>query len=206
LHPAVLISSFAHGSSTGVCGNHTSCLMRLHPLCVTLPVLCAIYASSVSPNMLLLRVHICTVSACDMRANSTGGAHRTIVQLSLCVMLQVFDLQNGQQAACLQAAADTVNGVGFSPCLPLLATSSGHRRYPLLPADGWDADSAAAAAAAGGSASSSKGDASHSLSMSSYQEGGSCNSLLLWRMHADWLPMTAPADTGAEEVPTADAL
>lgn len=142
--------------------------------------------------------------------------HAALRYLSLCVMPQVFDLQNGQQSACFQAAADTVNGVSFSPCLPLLATSSGHRRYPLLPVDGWDADITAAAADGNtGSAGliagqqqegGGKGDASHCLSMSSYREGGSCNSLRLWRMQADWVPMAAPADTGAEEVPTADGL
>lgn len=57
----------------------------------------------------------------------------------------MFDLCTGQQVDCFRAAADTVNGVDFSPCLSLLLTASGHRRYSLLPADGWE-DTAAPAA------------------------------------------------------------
>jgi hypothetical protein len=123
----------------------------------------------------------------------------------LCVAVvtsQVFDLQNGQEVASFQAAADTVNGVHFSPCLPLLATASGHRRYALLPEDGWDTDSAAAAAAAGSeaakvaaadgsdcAAAAAQGtNAAADLSMGAFQAGSSCNSLWLWRMAADWLP------------------
>lgn len=117
----------------------------------------------------------------------------------------MFDLRDGQQVSCFKAASDTVNGVSFSPCLPLLATASGHRRYPLLPADGWEADETAAAtaaadgsspAAAGGPHQQQKGasEAAAGLSMASYQQGGSCNSLRLWRVQAEWVPYEAPAE------------
>lgn len=129
-----------------------------------------------------------------------------------CRAVQVFDLRDGQQVSCFQAAADTVNGVSFNPCLPLLATASGHRRYPLLPTDGWEADDTSAAAAAVSSPSSSpvtstgvglgqkreRSDAAAGLCMASYREGGSCNSLRLWRLHAEWLPLEAPTEVAAE--------
>lgn len=119
---------------------------------------------------------------------------------------QVFDLQDGRQVCAFQAAADTINGVAFNPSLPLLATASGHRRYPLLPEDGWEGaagdsgDSAAAAhgssagdvtmAAANAAAGAAGGD-DEMLTLSSYKEGGSCNALRLWRVQAEWLPLAA---------------
>ena len=39
--------------------------------------------------------------------------------------IQIFDLQEGQEVASYQAAADTVNGLQFHPFLPLAATASG---------------------------------------------------------------------------------
>ena len=39
--------------------------------------------------------------------------------------LQVFDLQEGQDVASYQTAADNVNGFHFHPFLPLAATASG---------------------------------------------------------------------------------
>jgi hypothetical protein len=122
---------------------------------------------------------------------------------------QVFDLQNGQEAACFSAASDTINGVSFSPSLPLLVTASGHRRYPLLPADGWEADGAVSTAAAAAANADDaerqqpacKDEAAAGLLMSSYKEGGSCNSLRLWRMQADWLPIAASADQPNTEEP-----
>lgn len=65
--------------------------------------------------------------------------------------MQVFDLCTGLQVDAFRAAADTVNGVDFSPCINLLVSASGHRRYALLPADGWD-DAAAAGGVVGGQA------------------------------------------------------
>ncbi|CAI5525976.1 unnamed protein product [Closterium sp. Naga37s-1] len=56
-----------------------------------------------------------------------------------------FDLATGSKIAAFQAAQDTVNGFAFHPCLPLAATSSGHRRFhlppPLTPASPPEADS-----------------------------------------------------------------
>ena len=47
---------------------------------------------------------------------STGGQDGKV---------RVFDLTTGEPAASFQAASDTVNGLMFHPCLPLLATASG---------------------------------------------------------------------------------
>jgi hypothetical protein len=60
-------------------------------------------------------------------------ASRPVMKLS-CVgcCLQVFDLRDGHQVDSFRAASDTINGVDFSPCLNLLLTASGHRRYSLL--------------------------------------------------------------------------
>ena len=47
--------------------------------------------------------------------------------------IQVFDLQEGQEVASHQVAADTVNGFQFHPFLPLAATASGkHALWPVL--------------------------------------------------------------------------
>jgi hypothetical protein len=52
--------------------------------------------------------------------------------------LRVFDLQEGQEVAGYQAAADTVNGFHFHPFLPLAATASGKPRLRDL----WIGDAA----------------------------------------------------------------
>ncbi|CAI6010048.1 unnamed protein product [Closterium sp. NIES-65] len=56
----------------------------------------------------------------------------------------VYDLASGSKIAAFQAAQDTINGFAFHPCLPLAATSSGHRRFhlppPLTPASPPEAD------------------------------------------------------------------
>lgn len=145
----------------------------------------------------------------------------------LLVCVQVFDLCTGQQVDCFQAAADTVNGVDFSPCLSLLVTASGHRRYPLLPEHGWE-DTAAAAPAGGthsdaadqhqvqsshdgsGPAKRQRVDADAGsdvyavysrndvagLSLASWQPGGLCNSLRLWKLKAQWIIAAAAGEGG----------
>jgi hypothetical protein len=51
--------------------------------------------------------------------------------------VRLFDLRDGAAVgAPVATAADTVTGCMFHPFLPLLAAASGHRRYPLAPADG----------------------------------------------------------------------
>lgn len=40
----------------------------------------------------------------------------------------MFDLQEGQEVASYQAAADTINGFHFHPFLPMAATASGKPR------------------------------------------------------------------------------
>ncbi|KAF8062083.1 APY2 [Scenedesmus sp. PABB004] len=131
--------------------------------------------------------------------------------------VRVFDLRDGQQVASFVAAADTVNGCDFSPCLSLLATASGHRRLALLPEDGWEDDgatsegnnrgakrarlaggaqqrAASAAGPGGGEASSSSSSDVSGLCMSSWRPGGMCNSLRLWRVQHEWVEL--PADAG----------
>lgn len=54
---------------------------------------------------------------------STGGVDGKVLS---------FDLTTGEQVSDFQAATDTVNGFQFHPFLPLAATASGHRHYPLL--------------------------------------------------------------------------
>ncbi|WIA17918.1 hypothetical protein OEZ85_009412 [Tetradesmus obliquus] len=115
--------------------------------------------------------------------------------------VRVFDLCDGRQVASFQAAADTVNGVDFSPCLGLLATASGHRRFALLPADGWEAEDAAAGKTQQQQQqqqqqSASDGDIT-GLSMASWQPGGLCNSLRLWRCEAAWVAAAAAAEGDA---------
>uniref|UniRef100_A0A1D2AGF7 Telomerase Cajal body protein 1 n=2 Tax=Auxenochlorella protothecoides TaxID=3075 RepID=A0A1D2AGF7_AUXPR len=44
-----------------------------------------------------------------------------------------YDLRDGSQADACFVAGDTINGVSIHPALPLLATASGHRRFPLCP-------------------------------------------------------------------------
>lgn len=101
----------------------------------------------------------------------------------------MFDLADGREVAAFQAADDTVNGVSFSPCLPLLATASGHRRYALLPRD---SDSDSDGEQPGGSC----GDADGGLRMSSCRPGGACNSLRLWRLQGEWVEAPAAAAAG----------
>eukprot|EP00887_Chlorella_sp_A99_P003250 scaffold9.g3250.t1 len=135
--------------------------------------------------------------------------------------VRVFDLRCGSEVAAFAAAADTVSGCDFHPLLPLLATASGHRRFPLAPADsssgsGSDSDSssgssscnssgeederpdgaAGAPAPAGGSraaAAARRGAAAKALA-----PGTDENALRVWRFQADVLQLAAAAgDEGA---------
>eukprot|EP00878_Enallax_costatus_P041311 GHUV01047987.1.p1 GENE.GHUV01047987.1~~GHUV01047987.1.p1 ORF type:complete len:364 (+),score=110.95 GHUV01047987.1:973-2064(+) len=200
--------------------------------------------------------------------------------------VRVFDLCTGLQVDAFRAAADTVNGVDFSPCVNLLVTASGHRRYHLLPPDGWEDTAAVAAAAAAASAAEPaeavlagtsdhmqssiaagkeksavyiavQGNKRHrvdaeddvqeqerpqqqqvaqavdqrgvaaatardfaALSAASYQPGGMCNGLRLWRLQVQWVgtegleaavvdgeaedvaAVVAPTDTDVGQYPT----
>lgn len=141
-------------------------------------------------------------------------------RLAVCMLVlrpttlrQVFDLTDGHLVTKFKAANDTVNGVAFSPCLPLLATASGHRRYPLLHADDDEQNthsggkagrsphgtSSGSSRVGGNEAQESSSSDVSSLLMSSYQPGGSCNSLKLWRLQAEWV--TAAAGAGAADDP-----
>ncbi|KAH9796721.1 WD REPEATS REGION domain-containing protein [Citrus sinensis] len=46
-------------------------------------------------------------------------------------LVHIYDLQTGKWISGFQAAADTVNGFSFHPFLPMAASSSGHRRFPV---------------------------------------------------------------------------
>lgn len=178
---------------------------------VTLQLLIAVFPCQHVASMLVPAAGLPTVAprASDQSSNMLNVVCVPCVALS---HSQVFDLQDGQQAACFQAADDTVNGVAFSPSLPLLVTSSGHRRYPLLPEDAWEeAAGAPDSSQLGASTSSSpsevcdgsglqtKGSAAAGLSMSTFHEGSGCNSLRLWRVQADWVPVAPPAEGDAAE-------
>lgn len=129
-------------------------------------------------------------------SHNTADSHNAaLLMLPAC---QVFDLCTGEQVECFRAAADTVNGVDFSPCLSLLLTASGHRRYPLLPADGWE-DSAVPEADTGGTEAVEVQPQSMGLSVDSWQPGGWCNSLKLWRVEAQWMMTPAAAEAGVSE-------
>mmetsp|Transcript_1794 Transcript_1794/g.5233 ORF Transcript_1794/g.5233 Transcript_1794/m.5233 type:complete len:413 (-) Transcript_1794:499-1737(-) len=55
--------------------------------------------------------------------------------------VRTFDLQTGELRSAFAVASDTVNGLQFHPTLPLAATASGQRRYPLSPSTDSDSDS-----------------------------------------------------------------
>jgi hypothetical protein len=96
--------------------------------------------------------------------------------------------------------------------LPLLATASGHRRYPLEPPDS-DSDSGSG----GGSSGSGSGGEGESGSESGggggaargkrrrrggggFLLGPDANALRLWRLRAEWVPCPAGAEAaGAGE-------
>ncbi|KAI8567533.1 hypothetical protein RHMOL_Rhmol02G0129900 [Rhododendron molle] len=47
-------------------------------------------------------------------------------------LVHIYNLQTGQWVSSFQAALDTVNGFSFHPFLPMVACSSGHRRFDTL--------------------------------------------------------------------------
>ncbi|KAI8473171.1 MAG: WD40-repeat-containing domain protein [Monoraphidium minutum] len=89
--------------------------------------------------------------------------------------VRVFDLRDGSEVGSFQAAADTVSGCDLHPVmgLPLLATASGHRRYPLAPGS----DDEGEGGGGGGGAPLAR----------------DCNALRLWRLGFEW----EAADGGA---------
>ena len=60
---------------------------------------------------------LCCISLYGLRVPPGAGSQDGKVQ--------VFDLTDGQPVLSWQAAADTVNGVGFHPYLPLAVSASG---------------------------------------------------------------------------------
>jgi hypothetical protein len=134
---------------------------------------------------------------CCCHSGTDRAATPASVFISLLHYMQVFDLCDGRQVASFQAAADTVNGVDFSPCVDLLATASGHRRFALLPADGWERDADSETQQQQQQQRRvEEGDDVSGLSMASWQPGGLCNSLRLWRCEAAWVAAAA-ADEAA---------
>lgn len=122
----------------------------------------------------------------------------------------MFDLRDGREVHSFAAAVDTVNGVDFSPCLSLLVTASGHRRYPLMPSGADDGDGEAGSSSSSGSrkraadsAAAGGVDATAGLEVGSHRRGGLCNSLRLWRLQAEWVATPEAGDGG--EQPGGDA-
>jgi len=107
---------------------------------------------------------------------------------------KVFDLTDGSEVGSFQAASDMVSGCSFHPVmgLPLLATASGHRRYPLAPDDSDDDKSS-------GDDEGDGADEQGGLQgLSRKQQDGfgldaNSNALRLWRMAVEW---TAVEDGG----------
>jgi hypothetical protein len=166
--------------------------------CTHLPVVVCVWSAMVCFSSLILhwlRHWHYTAGCC---CNALTMQHPLL--LSFTASLQVFDLCDGRQVTSFQAAADTVNGVDFSPCLGLLATASGHRRFALLPADGWERDADSDSENHHQQQQQQEGkdtdDVSH-LSMASWQPGGLCNSLRLWRCDAAWVAAAA-AEAGVD--------
>ncbi|MEW5303339.1 MAG: hypothetical protein WDW36_006041 [Sanguina aurantia] len=75
------------------------------------------------------RVHF-HVEPCG-RHLATGGAGGA---------MKVFDLRTGTEVLELHCTDDTINGLEFHPYMPLIATASGQRQYPLQPATDSDSD------------------------------------------------------------------
>jgi WD40 repeat protein len=102
---------------------------------------------------------------------ATGGADGVV---------RFFDLRTGAPADALAVAAEAVSGCRFHPYLPLLATASGERRFPLAPADGGDSSDSepeAGPSSGGGGAGATGGSAARD---------GPSNALLVWRLAYDW--------------------
>ncbi len=105
------------------------------------------------------------------RTLATGGCDGRVL---------VFDLRDGSAVGSWAAANDSCNGVDFAPCMNgLLATASGHRRYPLLPIDGWESSSVDEDNSGG--SGSGKDATAAALCVGSWEPGGRCNALCLWR-------------------------
>mmetsp|Transcript_36800 Transcript_36800/g.87425 ORF Transcript_36800/g.87425 Transcript_36800/m.87425 type:complete len:152 (-) Transcript_36800:59-514(-) len=102
--------------------------------------------------------------------------------------VRVFDLQTGSEVMSFIAADDTVNGFHFHPTLPLAATGSGHRRYPLAPLSDSEDEGAQPATMRG-----------NGLSM-----GANSNCLRLWRFGAGQLAADGNGDDRAPSLPEAD--
>jgi hypothetical protein len=135
----------------------------------------------------------------------------------------VFDLTEGSEVGCFLAASDTVNGCSFHPVmgLPLLATASGHRRYPLAPEDSDDGaasspcssdDEGARGARAARRARSGGGGGGRGGSGGGGGAGGgdaldaSCNAIRLWRLRAEWVDCPLPdGDAAMDEAAAAAA-
>lgn len=86
--------------------------------------------------------------------------------------VMVFDLSTGSQVDSFQVAGDTVNGLSLHPSLDLMATASGHRRYPEPGGPDSDEDRPDADMGAGSSGAGQQGGPSRPT-----------NSLLVWRLH-----------------------
>lgn len=113
--------------------------------------------------------------------------------------VRVFDLRDGQEISSFLAASDTVSGCQFHPVLglPLLATASGHRRYPLAPrGDGGgggggppsdDGSGDEARGAAGTSGRRRQGGVGCGGPETAEPVDPTSNALRLWRLHLEWV-------------------
>lgn len=104
--------------------------------------------------------------------------------------LQVFDLRDGQPVDRYHVAADTVNGCNFHPLLPLLATASGQRRYPLQPED---SDMEQQVLKHGMMQSFTSEQAAMDEEVAAVNSvrgmGAFCNALRVWRLVQEWVDL-----------------
>lgn len=128
--------------------------------------------------------------------------------LSPCPRPQVFDLRDGSAVGSVKVADDTVTGCSINPhpALPLLATASGQRRYPLAPSD----DEGTSDGDEDGEGEEGQGERQRGQVSTSARGAwllpGMCNALRVWRLHSEWVVVEAAAEqqAGAQQQPGAE--
>ncbi|CAI5958953.1 unnamed protein product [Closterium sp. NIES-64] len=127
-----------------------ACLHACTPAClhaclhVCMPACLHACMSARLPACLHACLHRCVTSTNQRIAFDIDPSNRHLATGGEDGQVWVYDLASGSKIAAFQAAQDTINGFAFHPCLPLAATSSGHRRFhlppPLTPASPPEAD------------------------------------------------------------------
>ncbi|GBF88681.1 hypothetical protein Rsub_01580 [Raphidocelis subcapitata] len=113
--------------------------------------------------------------------------------------VRVFDLRDGSEVGSFLAAPDTVSGCAFHPVmgLPLLATASGHRRYPLEPPDS-DSDDDSDGGGGAGAGRRKRPRHGGRGGGGGFELGRDANALRLWRLRVEWVECPAEGDAAME--------